>query len=222
MRTSSVWFATAKGTARRLSSVFDGRNGANIHRSPSVDPSSAKKKKKKKKKNSMADWRRSGRRRRSAICARFPSPSRTTPTMCASTRAASPVVAIGRPSLARSTPAPVSRHCLAHMSLRVVDVGEDEMRPRFSPRSGALGLACAIRRILIAPRPPSSKPPSSPAACICCRATRSNGRLRRSKLWSERRPERTSERPGTGCAASSTPTSPRSTLRHPVDRTVRL
>ena len=29
------------------------------------------------------------------------------------------------------TPAPRLKDCLAHMSLRVVDVGEDEMRPRF-------------------------------------------------------------------------------------------
>ena len=29
------------------------------------------------------------------------------------------------------TPAPRLKGCLAHMSLRVVDVGEDEMRPRF-------------------------------------------------------------------------------------------
>ena len=29
------------------------------------------------------------------------------------------------------TPAPRLKDCLAHMSLRVVDIGEDEMRPRF-------------------------------------------------------------------------------------------
>ena len=70
-------------------------------------------------------------RRRSTICARRRSPSRTSPTTCASSPDASPGGATGRLPPLRSSPRRAWRRRSAHLELVVVEVREHELRPRF-------------------------------------------------------------------------------------------